>query len=111
MATTCGDAGAECTSTKVLNPESLRRDCNISSAVCDNNDVFFNCSRNVIDLIGAFDNRPPHDHKNASSINVAGKFDCDPKLDLSLRRSRSSSFENVEKRHTLGHSNASAFTR
>ncbi|KAH7538323.1 hypothetical protein FEM48_Zijuj03G0187400 [Ziziphus jujuba var. spinosa] len=109
MATTYGDTGAEMTPTKGFNPESLR-DSNMSSAAGDNNDVSVNCSRNVIDLIGAFDNHPPHNYKIASS-NVTGKFDCDPQLDLSLRRSRSSSLENGEKKQTLGHSNSSAFTR
>lgn len=109
MATTYGDTGAEMTPTKGFNPESLR-DSNMSSAAGDNNDVSVNCSRNVIDLIGAFDNHPPHNYKIASS-NVTGKFDCDPQLDLSLRRSRSSSLENGEKKQKLGHSNSSAFTR
>lgn len=107
-----GGSDAEIVQTKGLKPESLRRDANMSSAACDNNGVSVNCSRNVIDLIGVFDNHPNCYHKNSSS-NMTSKLDSDPQLDLSLRRSRSSSYENhvTEKRQTLGHSNASAFTR
>ena len=107
-----GDADIEIVQTKGFKPESPRRDAYMSSADCDNNDVFVNCSRNAIDLIGAFDNHPNCYNKNSSS-NVTSKFDSDPQLDLSLRRSRSNSYENhvTEKRQTLGHSNASAFTR
>ncbi|KAF3432738.1 hypothetical protein FNV43_RR23840 [Rhamnella rubrinervis] len=107
-----GDSDAEIVQTKGFKPESLRRDANMSSADCDNNDVFVNCSRNAIDLIGAFDSHPNCYRKNSSN-NVTRRFDSDPQLDLSLRRSCSSSYENhvAEKRQTLGHSNASAFTR
>jgi pseudo-response regulator 5 len=74
---------------------------------CDNNYTLVNSSREAIDLIGAFRNYP-----NGSSEGI-DEFDSLPQLDLSLKRSHSSAFRNeyTEERRTLGHSNASAFTR
>lgn len=79
----------------------------LGSEDCDNNYVLFNSSREAIDLIGAFPNYP-----NGSSKGI-GEFDSLPQLDLSLKRTHPSGFWNeyTEERRTLGHSNASAFTR
>ncbi|KAG5031605.1 hypothetical protein JHK82_015207 [Glycine max] len=84
----------------------------ISGEAHDNHYVQMNSSKEAIDFIGAFHTHPICTLKN-STVNCTGKFDLSPQLDLSLRRSRPSSFENelTEERHTLMHSNASAFKR
>ncbi|KAI4307024.1 hypothetical protein L6164_030259 [Bauhinia variegata] len=83
-----------------------------SGEVHDNHyKVSYSSSKEAIDFIGAFLTHPNCSHKG-SSVNSTGKFDFSPQLDLSLRRSDSSNFEIVtEERHTLMHSNASAFKR
>ncbi|KAJ0046820.1 hypothetical protein Pint_05169 [Pistacia integerrima] len=52
-------------------------------------------------------------NQNSSSNNGTSKVDSSPDLDLSLRRSHPSGFENQvsDQRFTIKHSNASAFTR
>ncbi|XP_027338485.1 two-component response regulator-like APRR5 isoform X2 [Abrus precatorius] len=84
----------------------------ISGEAHDNHYVQINSSREAIDLIGAFHTHPNCSLKNPS-VNCTGMLDFSPQLDLSLRRSHPSSFENepTEERHTLMHSNASAFKR
>ncbi|KAK7350939.1 hypothetical protein VNO77_10007 [Canavalia gladiata] len=84
----------------------------ISGEAHDNHYVQINSSREAIDLIGAFRTHPNCSLKT-SIVNCTGKFDFSPQLDLSLRRSHPGSFENElpEERHTLMHSNASAFKR
>ncbi|GMI98952.1 hypothetical protein HRI_003564500 [Hibiscus trionum] len=64
----------------------------------------------AIDLIGSFDNRPKGAVAFSSSSD--GKFEFSPELELSLRRSCSSSSKNqgTSERPTLNHSNASAFS-
>lgn len=92
---------------KDLKPECQNRDANITNEAVDNNYVLVNSSREAIDLIGAF-----HNYPNCSSEGIS-KFDSLPQLDLSLRRSHFIGFCNsyTEEMRTLGHSNASAFTR
>ncbi|KAG4957358.1 hypothetical protein JHK85_043738 [Glycine max] len=82
----------------------------ISGEAHDNHYAQINSSKEAIDFIGSFLTHPICTLKN-STINCTGKFDLSPQLDLSLRRSRPISFENelTEERHTLMHSNASAF--
>lgn len=96
-----------------VSPESQRRDANMASEACDNNDLLVNSSKDATDFFGVFNNYPNRNQRNSSSSNRPRTFDSAPHLDLSLRRSDSSGFENqtTEKRHTLGHSNASAFSR
>ncbi|XP_059459357.1 two-component response regulator-like APRR5 isoform X3 [Corylus avellana] len=79
----------------------------LGNEACDNNYVIVNSSREAIDLIGAFRNYP-----NGSSKGI-GEFDSLPQLDLSLKRYHPSGSWNeyTVERRTLGHSNASAFTR
>ncbi|KAE9608808.1 putative response regulator and transcription factor RR-A-type family [Lupinus albus] len=62
--------------------------------------------------ISAFQTLPNCSLKN-STVDCTGKFDFSPQLDLSLRRSQPCNFQNElsEERHTLMHSNASAFKR
>ncbi|CAN6569694.1 unnamed protein product [Malus baccata var. baccata] len=93
--------------------ESQRRDDNMTSEACDNNDLLVNSCRDITDFIGAFSKYPSSNKRNSSSSNAPSMFDSAPQLDLSLRRPDSSGFENIvtEKRHTLGHSDASAFSR
>jgi len=92
---------------KDIRPESQNRDAIITNEDFDNNYVLVSSSRKAIDLIGSF-----HNHPNCSSEGIS-KFDSLPQLDLSLRRSHFNGFCNsyTEERHTLGTSNASAFTR
>ena len=92
---------------KDLKPECQNRDANITNEAVDNNYVLVNSSREAIDLIGAF-----HNYPNCSSEGIS-KFDSLPQLDLSLRRCHFIGFCNsyTEEMRTLGHSNASAFTR
>lgn len=92
---------------KDAKPESQRRDDNISNETCDNNYAIVNSSRETTDLIGTFHNYPDCTDKGI------GELDSSPQLDLSLKRSHPIGFwnEHTEERRTLGHSNASAFTR
>ncbi|KAG7980466.1 hypothetical protein I3843_05G183800 [Carya illinoinensis] len=92
---------------KDAKPESQRRDDNISNETCDNNYAIVNSSRETTDLIGTFHNYPDCTEKGI------GELDSSPQLDLSLKRSHPIGFwnEHTEERRTLGHSNASAFTR
>ncbi|KAK7317073.1 hypothetical protein RJT34_00998 [Clitoria ternatea] len=92
-------------------PEHLGN-ASISGEAHDNHYVQINSSMEAIDLIGAFHTHPNCSLKN-STVNCTANFDFSPQLDLSLRRSDPSSFENelTEERHTLIHSNASAFKR
>ncbi|KAJ4830890.1 hypothetical protein Tsubulata_011114 [Turnera subulata] len=91
---------------KEAEPQSHRRDANISLEACDNNEIVVNTSKETVEFI------TPSIHRT-SSTNVKSKFDCFPHLDLSLKRSHPSDFESqvTEERHPLRHSNASAFTR
>ncbi|CAL0327520.1 unnamed protein product [Lupinus luteus] len=105
------DGEASTTSGKDGDPEHFRG-ANISGEAHDNDNVQISSFKEAIDLIGAFQTRPNCSAKN-SIVDSTGKFDFSPQLDLSLRRSHPSNFENdlSEERHTLMHSNASAFKR
>lgn len=94
-------------------PESHRRDANRDTEACDDNDLLVNSLRNATDFFGVFNSYPNSNQRNSSSSNRPSICDSSPQLDLSLRRSDSSGLETqvTEKRHTLGHSNASAFSR
>ncbi|KAL1337328.1 hypothetical protein HN51_031997 [Arachis hypogaea] len=87
-----------------------------SATICgeahDNHCVQISCSKEAIDLIGAFHNRPNCSLKTPT-VNCTGKFDFIPQLDLSLRRPHPSNCDNelAEERNTIMHSNASAFKR
>lgn len=112
MLGTFEDHDAEITLGKCFKPEILKRDAILSGEARENNHILFNRSRDSIDLNGVLNDNLNFNYQNSSSSNGTGKFDSAPKLDLTLR-SNSSDFEShvVEKRQTLGHSNASAFTR
>ncbi|XP_019417596.1 PREDICTED: two-component response regulator-like APRR5 isoform X2 [Lupinus angustifolius] len=88
------------------------RGADVSGEAHDNDYAQISSFKEAIDLIGAFQTRPNCSVKN-SAVDCTGKFDFSPQLDLSLRRSQPSNFENElsEERHTLVHSNASAFKR
>lgn len=92
-------------------PETMR-DVNISSEACETTNVLFNRSRDAIDLNGVVNETPNCNYQNSSSSNGTSKFDYAPTLDLTLR-SNSGGIEShiTERRHSLGHSNSSAFTR
>lgn len=96
-----------------VDPESHMRVSNMASEAGDNNNLLANSSRDTTDFFGNFSISPKCNQINSSSSNRPSKFDSSPHLDLSLRRPDSSGFEDhvTEKRHTLGHSNASAFSR
>ena len=92
-------------------PEDHRSSCT-SGEAHDNHYVQISSAREAIDLIGAFLSRT-NCSLNSSSVDCAGKFDFSPRLDLSLKRSHPNNLENgaTEERHTLMHSDASAFKR
>ncbi|KAL7254407.1 hypothetical protein ACSBR1_008739 [Camellia fascicularis] len=110
--------------------QSQRDHANIFSEACDNNHVPVNSSKEVIDLIGTFDNYTKCSYRSSGSNNGTNKVDS-PLLDLSLRRPHPhplrqpyphphphphphpSGFVNQvsDERHTLNHSDASAFSR
>lgn len=112
MPGTFEDADAEITLGKGSKPESIRGDAVISGDGRENINGIFSHSRDCIDLNGVLNDNQNSNYQNSSSSNGTSKFYSAPKLDLTLR-SNSGDFEShmVEKRHTLGHSNASAFTR
>ncbi|GMI69539.1 hypothetical protein HRI_000623200 [Hibiscus trionum] len=77
------------------------------------NDEMVKPPAGAIDLIGSFDNRPKGTFAlSSSSDGTADKFEFSPELELSLRRSCSSSSKNqgTSERPLLNHSNASAFS-
>ncbi|XP_057951285.1 two-component response regulator-like APRR9 [Malania oleifera] len=98
---------------KEAEQESQKEDPNNTSEACDNNDVLLNSSKEAIDLIGAFDNYSKCSYRNPGSNTVTSNFDSPPQLDLSLRRCHPLGSENqiANEKHTLNHSNASAFSR
>ncbi|KAK7410767.1 hypothetical protein VNO78_01846 [Psophocarpus tetragonolobus] len=102
---------ASTTNDKDADPEYFGNT-SISGEAHENHYVQINSSKEAIDLIGAFHTHPNCNLKN-SIVNCTGQFDLSTQLDLSLRRSRPSCFENelTEERNTLMHSNASAFKR
>lgn len=110
---TLGNADAEITLESYIKEEGHKTDVNMTSEGCDNNDVIVNHTRNSADLLGAFNSHPICCNRKFSLSNGVNKFHSTPHLDLSLRGSSSSCFENhvIEKRTTLGNSNASAFTQ
>lgn len=89
------------------------QDANIPSVACENNTVLGSMSGEAIDLIGAFNNSQKCTYGNSCLNNGSKKSDSTPQLDLSLRRSHPSTPENQigDERHTLNHSNGSAFSR
>ncbi|CAL5364630.1 unnamed protein product [Camellia sinensis] len=107
-------------------PQSQRDHANIFSEACDNNHVPVNYSKEVIDLIGTFDNYTKCSYRSSGSNNGTNKVDSQL-LDLSLRRPHPhplrqpyphphphpSGFVNQvsDERHILNHSDASAFSR
>ncbi|XAR71576.1 hypothetical protein NMG60_11017916 [Bertholletia excelsa] len=80
---------------------------NIISEACDNNQTFVNSSIEAIDFIGTFGNSPKCDDNHNTN-----QVDSSPLLDLSLRGSHPSDSVNQvgERRTTLNHSDASAFS-
>lgn len=109
---TCEDANAM-TQGEDMETESEKGQANIISEACCTNHVLVNSSREAIDLIGAFDNYSKCDFRSSFSNSCMHKFDSSPPLDLSLRRFHSSGSVNQvsDGRHTLNHSDASAFSR
>ncbi|CBI23090.3 unnamed protein product, partial [Vitis vinifera] len=101
------------TQPEAVEPENDGQGANAPSEACGNNAILGSSSREAIDLIGVFDNSKKCTYGNSSSNNGTKKSDSIPQLDLSLRRSHPSSPENqvADERHTLNHSNGSAFSR
>ncbi|KAF9671010.1 hypothetical protein SADUNF_Sadunf12G0002300 [Salix dunnii] len=89
---------------KEISPGNGRTDATES---CDNDVALSNSHIEAFDFMGASTNR------SSSFNNVKINLGSSPHLDLSLRRSHPSGFEiqDTEERHSLKHSNASAFTR
>eukprot|EP00262_Sarcandra_glabra_P011689 TRINITY_DN2860_c0_g5_i1.p1 TRINITY_DN2860_c0_g5~~TRINITY_DN2860_c0_g5_i1.p1 ORF type:complete len:716 (-),score=142.02 TRINITY_DN2860_c0_g5_i1:468-2615(-) len=118
------------TQNKNVAPENCRENANNSSENNDYNFERLEPSREVIDLIGAIDNRPQcgTGHVSNAAVQEDGSTDVEilsnakgkmvkissmPLLELSLRRYELSSCQNheTEEKHALKHSNASAFSR
>ncbi|XP_057455221.1 two-component response regulator-like APRR5 isoform X2 [Lotus japonicus] len=71
------------------------------------------CKNGETSTANVKDGDPEHFWSTSNSVNSTGMFDFSPQLDLSLRGSHASNFDKelTEERHTLMHSNASAFKR
>ena len=93
--------------------ETNRGYANTASEIHSCDDELVEPSNGAIDLIGTFDNHPRCTDGN-SSYKDGGtkKFEFVPHLELSLRRTcpSSSNYQGTDERHTLIHSNASAFS-
>ncbi|XP_031393059.1 two-component response regulator-like APRR5 isoform X2 [Punica granatum] len=97
---------------KHVNPEIHERDAKVATVGCGGNVVTVNSYGEAINLIGAFDNHNRSSYMDSSSNYATRKSDISPELDLSLRRSESCfTSQRTEERHTLKHSDASAFSR
>lgn len=101
------------TQPEAVEPENDGQGANAPSEACGNNAILGSSSREAIDLIGVFDNSQKCTYGNSCSNNGTKKSDSIPQLDLSLRRSHPSSpeYQVADERHTLNHSNGSAFSR
>lgn len=101
------------TQPEAVEPEKDGQDANAHSEACGDNAVLGSSSREAIDLIGAFNNSQRCTYGNSCSNIGTQKCNSTPQLDLTLRRSHPSSPENhvADERHTLNHSNGSAFSR
>ena len=108
----CEEANAM-TQGEDMETESEKGQANISSEARYDNHVLVNSSREAIDLIGTFDNYSKCDFRSSFSSSGMHKFDSSLPLDLSLRRFHPSGSVNQvsDGRHTLNHSDASAFSR
>lgn len=90
-----------------------RGNANIASKTDSCNNELVEPSSGAIDLIGTFDNHPKCTYENTNYIDAGTKkFELVPNLQLSLRRTCSSSSNNhwTEERPLLNHSNASPFS-
>uniref|UniRef100_A0A5B7AU83 Putative two-component response regulator-like APRR9 isoform X2 n=1 Tax=Davidia involucrata TaxID=16924 RepID=A0A5B7AU83_DAVIN len=94
-----------------LEPESHRENANITGEIHCHTDKLVEPSNHAIDLIGKFENRPTDTYGCSSANDGTQKFSFAPQLELSLRRWSCSKNEGMDERHTLNHSNASAFSR
>ncbi|KAF5451823.1 hypothetical protein F2P56_026890 [Juglans regia] len=93
--------------------ERGRCNTNIASKTHSCNNELVEPSSGAIDLIGTFDNHPKCTYENTNYNGVGtNKFELVPNLQLSLRRTCSSSSNNhwTEERPLLNHSNASPFS-
>lgn len=97
---------------KDLGAEICKRDANIASEGSDNNEEFVNSYREAAGSTGAYSVDPNCRYGGSSTCGV-DKSDSFPHLDLTLRRSSFSGFDNqsAENRKMLKHSDSSAFTR
>jgi pseudo-response regulator 5 len=98
---------------EVVQAESNRGNANTASEIHSCDDELVEPSNGAIDLIGTFDNRPKCTDGNSSyEDGSTKKFEFVPHLELSLRRTcpSSSNYQGTDERHTLIHSNASAFS-
>lgn len=101
------------TENRGVQEETNRRNAGMSSKVCGRDDELVEPSSAVIDLIGTFDNQPKCIYLNGNNKDgVTKTFEFVPHLELSLRRtcSSSSNYQGTEERPTLNHSSASAFS-
>eukprot|EP00262_Sarcandra_glabra_P011687 TRINITY_DN2860_c0_g4_i2.p1 TRINITY_DN2860_c0_g4~~TRINITY_DN2860_c0_g4_i2.p1 ORF type:complete len:648 (-),score=116.06 TRINITY_DN2860_c0_g4_i2:121-2064(-) len=96
--------------------------------ISDYNHKLVEPCKDVIDLIGAIDNRPQYSYEQSeytavqdvssgikilsNAKNMMSEFTSMPQLELSLRRYENGGHQNqeIDERHTLNHSSASAFS-
>lgn len=108
--TACAESIAQNDGVRV---ESNGGNANIASKTHNCNNELVEPSSGAIDLIGTFDNHPKCTYGNTSYNDVGtNKFGLVPNLQLSLRRTCSSSSNNhwTEESPLLNHSNVSPFS-
>ncbi|GAV74745.1 Response_reg domain-containing protein/CCT domain-containing protein [Cephalotus follicularis] len=95
-----------------VEPERDRGNANIHCGTCGLNDEPVEPCNGAIDLIGTFDSHIKTFNRHSIYSKGVNKFEFAPQLELSLRRFCPSSLKDQEneERHTLNHSNASAFS-
>ncbi|XP_077248373.1 two-component response regulator-like protein [Tasmannia lanceolata] len=113
-----------------VTPANYREDASFVNKPDGYSDKHVKPSREAINFIGAIDDKPQWSYHHADQSSVRGdipndlenlsnakngicKLSSSPFLELSLRRSQPTRDENqeIEERHILNHSNASAFSR
>lgn len=98
---------------EVLLAERNKHDAKNASDIHGSDDGLVENSSGAIDLIGTFDNRPQCTYGNSNfNGGATNKFEFVPQLELSLRRTCpvGLNYLGTDERHTLNHSNASAFS-
>lgn len=97
---------------KDASPEIQERDAKVPMVAWGDNVVMINSYKEAINLIGSFDNIHQSSYVDCSPNHGIRKSEVSSELGLSLRRSEECfTGQRTEERHTLKHSDASAFSR